>query len=418
MEENKRNYTLYCVKNNEPIEENYTLNCPNGHKSLIRAEYKSKQLNIGPENNIFRFKDWLPVSSTFECEAGPVTFQSEKLSKELGLKNLWICFTGYCPERNAHAVSGSFKELEALPTYARLKDFSDDRLVIASAGNTARAFAEIGNRIGRKCVIVVPEIAAKEITITNDNEMTTLISVKGDYSDAIAVADRISSRKGFVPEGGAKNIARRDGMGTVMLDGTVTSGRLPDHYFQGVGSGTGGIAAWEAAVRLIGDGRFGNRLPRLELAQNEPFIPMKKAWDAGRRDIIPEDLGDKEDVFEVYAEVLTNRTPPYSICGGVFDAMTACNGRFHSASNSEAKEAEKLWNSIETSSPNPAASVALATLMKAVDEGMIDQSSYVMLNMTGGGIERAREDFSMTNIPVKATVGTDVTDEELTEVLN
>lgn len=417
MSEDGRNYTLHCVENGEQVEENYTLMCPNGHKGLLRAKYRAKQLTVGPEENIFRFKDWLPVSTTFESRAGPVAFRSEGLSKELGLSNLWIGFTGYYPERGAYAVSGSFKELEALPTYARLQDFSDDSVVIASAGNTARAFAEIGNQIGRRCVIVVPEKAADGMTVTEDNGQATLLSVKGDYADAIAVADRIAAMDGYVPEGGARNIARRDGMGTVMLEGAVRIGRLPDHYFQGVGSGTGGIAAWEAAMRLVDDGRFGSKLPRLELSQNEPFTPMKRAWDARRREILPEDLGHDGAVFEVYADVLTNRKPPYSMAGGVFDAMSATDGRFHSATNAEAKEAEKLWNSIENACPNPAASVALASLIKAVDEGLVDRDSCIFLNMTGGGLERAREDHVMDKVPVRATVEKDVSDEEIRELL-
>ncbi len=413
----ERNYTLYCVEDGEDVEENYTLKCPRGHNGLLRARYRSEQLHIGPERNVFRFREWLPVTRTFDCKAGPVTFRSEVLSKELGLRNLWIGFTGYYPERGAFAVSGSFKELEALPTYARLGDFSDDSVVVASAGNTARAFAEIGNAIGRKCVIVVPEGARDGITVTGDRGYATLLAVKGDYADAISVADRISCRPGFVCEGGARNIARRDGMGTVMLDGAVAMGRLPDHYFQAVGSGTGGIAAWEAAMRLIGDGRFGTRLPHLELAQNEPFVPMAKAWNAGRRNILPEDLGHVNDVFEVYADVLTNRKPPYSMAGGVFDAMTATGGRFHSVSNSEARSAEKLWNSIESSAPNPAASVALASLIKAVENGDIDPESHILLNMTGGGLERSREDFDMQRIEAKATLDPNVPDSELTELI-
>ncbi len=75
----------------------------------------------------------------------------------------------------------------------------------------------------------------------------TLIAVKGDYYDAIQIAEKVQSLPGFTPEGGARNIARRDGMGTVMLDAALTLGRMPDHYFQAVGSGTGGISAWEAA---------------------------------------------------------------------------------------------------------------------------------------------------------------------------
>ena len=115
------------------------------------------------------------------------------------------------------------------------------------------------------------------------------MAVKGDYSDAIAVSTTLAAVPGCVPEGGAKNMARRDGMGTVMLDAAVTTGRIPDHYFQAVGSGTGAIAAWEAALRLIRDGNYGSDLPRLHLAQNEPFTPMVSAWEAQRREIIPAD---------------------------------------------------------------------------------------------------------------------------------
>ena len=51
---------------------------------------------------------------------------------------------------------------------------------------------------------------------------------------------------GFMAEGGAKNVARRDGMATTMLSATTTIGQIPDYYFQAIGSGTGAIAAWEA----------------------------------------------------------------------------------------------------------------------------------------------------------------------------
>ena len=63
----------------------------------------------------------------------------------------------------------------------------------------------------------------------------TLIAVKGDYLDAIQIAEKVQSRKGFTPEGGARNIARRDGMGTVMLDAAVTLGPNARSLFPGGG---------------------------------------------------------------------------------------------------------------------------------------------------------------------------------------
>lgn len=413
-------YELVCQGGGEHVDESYTLSCPNGHKGLLRAVYEKRRLDVRDFNGLFRFYDWLPVDTVFETESAPVAFRSEALSKELGLENLWVAFTGYYPERGCRVKSCTFKEMEAYPTYARLKDNGGGTMMLASAGNTARAFAQTAVETGSSCVIVVPKASADRLTVTDDEGDVRLISVDGDYSDAIRIADRLTSMGGFVPEGGAKNVARRDGMGTVMLEAAVTIGRIPDRYFQGVGSGTGGISAWEASLRLIGDGCYGDRLPRLELAQNLPFAPMAKAWAAGRREIIPEDLGDdpKRDVSEVYADVLTNRNPPYSVAGGVFDAMTACGGDFITVTNEEARSAEKLWMQIENARPDPAASVALASLIRAVEEGKVSKDECILLNMTGGGRDRVSEDFEMHMIGSSAQVSCDATDDELREALD
>ena len=50
------------------------------------------------------------------------------------------------------------------------------------------------------------------------------MAVQGDYYDAIQIAEKVQSLPGFAAEGGARNIARRDGMGSVMLDAALTPG--------------------------------------------------------------------------------------------------------------------------------------------------------------------------------------------------
>lgn len=401
------------------VEERYTLSCPNGHKGLLRAQYESKRLEVKDMGGVFKFYDWLPVHSVIDTVSAPVAFRNVELSRELGLKDLCIGFTGYYPERNAFVKSCSFKEMEALPTYARLRDCGGGTMLLASAGNTARAFAQVAEDTGERCVIVVPKKSGDRIKITKDTGKVRLFTVDGDYTDAIQMSERIAALGGFVSEGGAKNIARRDGMGTVLLEGAVFMGRLPDHYFQAVGSGTGGIAAWEAATRLIGDGRFGDKLPKLDLAQNMPFAPMVKAWNAGRREITEEDLGNaSKDEAEVYSDVLTNRKPPYSVNGGVFDAMTRCGGKFFGVSNSEARSAEKLWCKFESVVPDPAASVALAALIKAVEEGSVSCEDRIFLNMTGGGLDRAKEDLDMVTVKPESNIDKDISEDELRRLLN
>ena len=411
-------YILRCP-DGEIVEESiHTLACRFGHKGLLRTEYRAKCLMPREFAGIYKFYDWLPVRSVLNTRSAPIAFQSEGLFRELGLKNLWIGFTGYYPERGAYTASCSFKEMEALPTYSRVTDFGGGTVLLASAGNTARAFAQVAGETGCKCLIVVPKRSADRLKVTKNAGNTRLFTVNGDYTDAIEMSERIAALGGFILEGGARNVARRDGMGTVLLEGVLTMGRLPDHYFQAVGSGTGAISAWEASKRLLEDGRFGSKLPTLNLSQNLPFVPMQRAWDAGRRDITKEDLGDSAyDSGLIYADVLANRRPPYGIPGGLFDAMSACGGRFFGISETEARSAGKLWSSVELVSLDPAANVALASLIRAVEEDMISDEDITFLNITGGGLDRAEEELGLVTILPEAGLKKEMSDEELRETI-
>lgn len=390
-----RPYTLLCPACGQMLEDHYTLSCPAGCNALIRTIYRKWTLDLQEKPGIFRFADWLPVEGAIPSPAGPVTYRSETLARDLSMKNLWIGFSGYWPEQNARVTTCSFKELEALPTMVRMKETGSGTLVIASAGNTGRAFCQAAADTGTPVVVVVPASAASRLWTTKETEKACMITVDGDYSDAIAAANDLCTQPGLLPEGGAKNVARRDGMGTVMLDAACTIGRMPAHYIQAVGSGTGGIAAWEAAMRLIGDGRYGSTLPRLHLAQNDPFIPMVRAWQAGRRTIVPEtDMPDARRAIDaVSADVLTNRNPPYGIGGGVFDALKATDGAMYAVGNAEAGEAGKWFAETEGIDLDPAAAVAVAALARTIESKAIAPEETVLLNITGGGYERVAEDY-------------------------
>jgi len=388
-------YSLRCPVCQKTFPDTYLLSCPDGCQGLLRAEYSQKQLTIRDAPGIFKYKDWLPVQGILPTRAEPVCYKSSGLAEALGLSNLWIVFSGYWPEKNAYAVSGSFKEFEAFPTVQWMKEQHSGIIQVSSAGNTGRAFAEVSTQTGQPVIIVVPDAARDRIWTTIPAHDILLITISGDYTDAIALGNEICTIPGIFPEGGAKNVARRDGMGTVMLAGAAAMGRLPDWYVQAVGSGTGGIAAYEASLRLIADGRFGKIMPRMFLIQNKPFIPMVNAWKDKRRDIRDEDMPDAERATrEVYSDVLTNRAPPYGIVGGLFDALTATNGLMEGVSSAQAKEAGKLFSSFEGIDPDPAAAVCVAGLMDAVRSGRISPDDLILLNITGGGYELGRHDLS------------------------
>lgn len=397
-------YLLRCPACGLAIEDHYTSACPAGHPGLLVTEYPERTLSLSDQPGIFRYEAWLPVRGRLPFTGGTITYQSSGLAEELGLAHLFIGFNGYWPERGAGLVTCSFKELEAVPTMLRATERTEGLLVVASAGNTARAFCQVSALTGIPVVIVVPQSALPWLWTTRPAAAALVFGVDGDYADAIAYSTAlVAADPRLVLEGGARNVARRDGMGTVMLDGAVTIGHIPDHYVQAVGSGTGGIAAYEAASRLIRDGRFGGRLPTLHLSQNLPFVPMVAAWEAHTRDLLvgPGTPYTEEAERKVSAPVLTNRTPPYGIPGGTYDALEATGGHMYAISNGLARAAGTLFTDCEGIDLDPAAAVATGSLIRAVEAGTIEPESTVLLNITGGGYKRVVEDHDQ--VPAAAT---------------
>ena len=225
----------------------------------------------------------------------------------------------------------------------------------------------------------------------------------GDYFDAINLGNMVLKSHKYYAEGGAKNIARRDGMGTTVLSAVTTIGRIPDYYFQAVGSGTGAIAAWEANMRLIEDGRFGDNTMKLVVSQNAPFVPIFDAWRADSREMLPYDMKRaRRDAELIDAKVLSNRKPPYTFAGGLYDALKATNGDVVVATNAQARRASKLFKELEGIDIHPAPAVALASLIKMVESGSIDKDACIMLNITGAGEEAAKKNRELFYLkPVK-----------------
>lgn len=364
--------------------------------SLVRAKYEKKQIEVKPESyGFYKFCDWLPVKRMLKGSSAPVTYKSEALAKHLGLENLWITLNGYCPTKGVRMTTCSFKETEAYSVCARIDEAEERVLVVASAGNTARAFAKVCSDNNIKLLLAVPSDNLDALWFTEPlNDCVKLIASDkgGDYFDAINLSNLALKSSKFYAEGGAKNIARRDGMSTTVLSAATTIGRIPDYYFQAVGSGTGAIAAWEANQRLIEDGRFGSNIMKLMVSQNAPFVPMYDAWHHDSRELLPYDTKKaRRDAELIDAKVLSNRKPPYGLAGGLYDALKATDGDIMVATNAQSKRACKLFKELEGVDIHPAPGVALATLIKKVEAGEIEKDACIMLNITGAGEEAAKQ---------------------------
>ena len=283
----------------------------------------------------------------------------------------------------------SFKETEAFSVCARMDRKEQRVLVVQSAGNTARAFAQVCSDNEIPVVICVPEDNLHDLWFHKKlHRCVKLIAAPHgcDYYDAIALGEKLAQDPHFFLEGGAKNVARRDGMGTTLLSCVEKAGRIPDAYFQAVGSGTGAIAAWENAERLAADGRFGPNRMRVYVAQNAPFTLIHDSWQARSRALAALDpVEGRRQAEVILAKVLSNRKPPYGIAGGMFDVLEASGGDTFTCTNDDIMFWLLQFRNLEGYDLLPAPCAAVAALAQAVADGRVGKDEYIMLNCTGGG---------------------------------
>lgn len=392
-------YTLICCANGHRFDDSgWSLADPACNcASLVRAEYENRRFTPREDlDGFYRYAEWLPIKRTLEGSCAPVTYKSEALAGELGLENLYITFSGYWPKIGAKMQTCSFKETEAYSVCGRLDEDNDKVLVVASAGNTARAFAKVCSDNNIPLLISIPEdnIDALWFNAPLNDCVKIIAAPEGcDYFDAIALSDKVCTDPRFMAEGGAKNVARRDGMGTTLLSAVEVIGRIPDVYFQAIGSGTGTIAAWENNLRLIEDGRFGTHKMRLYPSQNDPFTIMYDSWKIHSRQLVDMSAEEaRKAAEEIDAKVLSNRKPPYSLAGGLYDAMKDAQGEMFKITNSELECWKNKFLELEGVDIHNAAAVAVASLAEAVREEKVRKDEVIMLNITGGGEALAKSE--------------------------
>lgn len=372
-------------------DDGWTLADPQGDgPSLVRAVYEQKNFTPREDlNGLYRYAEWMPVRRTLKRSCAPVTYKSKGLAKFLGLNNLYITFSGWHPRIGAKMQTCSFKETEAFSVCARMDKKEERVLVVQSAGNTARAFAQVCSDNGIPVVICIPEDNKHDLWFRKKlNRCVKVIAAPHgcDYYDAIALGEKLAQDPRYFLEGGAKNVARRDGMGTTLLSCVEKTGRIPDAYFQAVGSGTGAIAAWENAERLAADGRFGANKMRVYIAQNAPFTLIHDSWKAQSRELVPLDAAAGRRQAEVIlAKVLSNRKPPYGLAGGMFDVLRASGGDSFVCTNDDIMYWLLQFRNLEGYDLLPAPCAAVAALAQAVREERVGKDECIMLNCTGGG---------------------------------
>jgi cysteate synthase len=381
-----------------------------GRAALVVNEYLEPLTLAGDVRHFASYAAWLPYRNVLGIP-GPqmACIRADALGGAVGVSDLWVAVSGYSPRLGSAFLTGTFKECEAIGVLNRVREQTDKILVVSSAGNAGRAFLELGASYNEPAIVVLPERAMPNITRAELPDRAPLLVLIRDayYPDAIRLVDRAIERfpGALVREGGCYNTARRDSMGVPFLRAVQAMGGLPDRYVQAVGSGTGAIAAWEAAQRLQAFGLVSKQPMRMLLVQNSPFTPMVDAWRDGKRDVAPmSEAIVREKLAQSYARVLSNANPPYAVRGGVHDVLVASGGTMCAVANDEIVAAQKLAADLLGFEPCDAAAAALAGLIRSIRGGVVGRDERVLLHLTGGGLGELARDYGGFPYPRAVTV--------------
>ena len=291
----------------------------------MRTRYARTQIEVrGDEYGLYKFCDWLPVRRMLSGSSAPVTYKSKGAGRaprsREPLHYLQRLQSGHWRRDDHLFVQRRPKRSLGLRPCPRRRT-KRRVLVVASAGNTARAFAKVCSDNHIPLLLSVPSdnIGALWFDEPLDPCVKLICCDKGgDYFDAIHLSNLAPQESPmFYSEGGAKNIARRDGMATTVALGRDRHRPHPDYYFPGGRQRHGrhcGLGGQPAADRR----RLASvqHLMKLIVSQNAPFVPMYDAWRADSRVMLPyDDDKARRDAEIIDAKVLSNRRPPYGIAG-------------------------------------------------------------------------------------------------------
>ena len=95
----------------------------------------------------------------------------------------------------------------------------------------------------------------------------------------------------------------------------------------------------------------------------------------------------------MYSDYLLNKGPAYGQVGAVHDILKGSNGQTHIVEREAAVAAREMIESTEGIDIMTPGAVAAASLLQAVASGEVDKDDCILLNISGGGVERLKADL-------------------------
>jgi threonine synthase len=348
--------------------------CPVCTSSLLVAYAGTYEPPNGMvDEGIWRYRRFLPVSANSEPvtlgEGATPTLQARRLDPSGGLllKNETVNPTG------------SFKDRPVVVAATVARELGLSGLVCASTGNTGVAVAAYAARAALPAACVVPEATPAAKTAQIGAVGARIVRVRGNYSDAYALAARAAENYGWA------NLTSTY-INPYMLEGDKTVAyeifeqlgeRVPDWVVVPVGAGP-----LLAAIRK-GFEELGVSGPRMVAAQAAGCAPVVRAFESGAKEV-----SEWEHPVETAASSIADPLRGYPEDGTrTLSAVRHSGGTAIAVSEEETREATIDLARSEGLLVEPGAAVAVAAYRKLAAQAVIGMGERAVVVLTGHGLK-------------------------------
>ena len=329
----------------------------------------------GPAN-LWRYAGLLPVDDTTPISLGAgytPLIRAERLSAELGLRNLWI-------KDDTRNPTGSFKDRVVSVALTKARELGFKVAACASTGNLANSVAAHAAFAGMESVVFIPSDLESVKVLATAVFGGKVITVDGNYDDVNRLCAELASER---PDWAFVNVNVRpyyaEGSKTLAFEVAEQLGwTLPDHVIVPVASGCQLTRIDKGFRELVEIGLVEERAVRISGAQAAGCAPVATAYANGSDDVLPVKphtiakslaIGNPADGWRAL-EIVRR-------AGGVVAAVT----------DDEIVDGIRLLARTEGVFAETAGGVTIATLAKLVAEGLVRSDETVVAYVTGNGLK-------------------------------
>lgn len=340
----------------------------------MKGKVTRESIARGPKS-LWRYKDLLPVDKPvtgFHSGFTPLK-KADRLSKELGVKNLYI------KDDSCNYPTYSYKERVVSVAISKAVEFGFDTVGCASTGNLANSTAAHAAAAGIKCYVMIPHDLEQGKVLGSLIFGPTMVRIRGTYDDVNRLCTEIADQYGWAIVNVNLRPYYTEGAKTYGFEIAEQLGwQLPQHTIVPTAGGTILPKIYKAYQELIKIGLVEDTKPKVYSAQAAGCNPVVKAIQKGIDVIEPQ----KPNTI-AKSIAIGNPADGYYAYHCVKDS----GGWGESATDREIIDAIKLLAKTEGIWTEPAGGTTLAATIKLLDSGRIPRDETVVVSITGNGLK-------------------------------